>query len=348
MVFIGFEFCRAQLQLFSGHGRRVQYFVCGYSWAVRSVGQLSVKPFETQRGTLVSKKKDLKKLLKRPDAFQTSVASGLERAFQYKGVIFTVIGAAVIGTIAIAGYERYKANQTNVRINELGKIESAFQQETDALNVERNKIREEVGKLSEPSADGKEPKLTAAQTQKKVELQKKLTSMVPDHSRTLGKYRDYYAKYKAYPEGWMAGMRAAGILIDGKQFGDAKDLLSEILQHSSDSLFYQINGRMLYINVLDELNELDPALAEVESLLREINKIDKMAQAAKKSRKDDKAQDFLNPADNLKPQVLLTKGRLLARKGDKESAQKVFSDIVENHKETDEARQAMSYKALTL
>jgi predicted negative regulator of RcsB-dependent stress response len=146
-----------------------------------------------------------------------------------------------------------------------------------------------------------------------------------DHSESLGKYVEFGKKYDDVPEGWLAGMMAAQILAEDGKTADARQVLEGILAKSGDQPFYQTQGRLFLVGLLEEAGEWDKALLELDAL--------------------DKALDKANESE-LKATALLARGRIQMFKDAKEDAKKTFALLLEKHGGSPEAQKARAYQTL--
>ena len=142
-----------------------------------------------------------------------------------------------------------------------------------------------------------------------------------DHTKSIGLFAEYFKKHEATPEGWMAGMTNARLLTEQEKVAEAKPVLENVVKLSKESNFYQTQSRLALIGVLEELSDFDGALAQVDAL--------------------DKTVDA-----DLKPKILLAKGRLQMLKNSNADAKATFNTLIETHGTSPEAQKARSIQSL--
>jgi predicted negative regulator of RcsB-dependent stress response len=236
-----------------------------------------------------------------------------------------VIGVVALVAAAIFGWSFYKEKQTDGRQQELAKIEEEYSAENKKAEDAKGVIRAEITKLETPEATpiDKAPKKAAdpkVEAQKK-DLEAKVAAIKADHSASLEKFKKFQATYPNVPEGWLAGMRAVSIYSENKNYQDAAALLKQVVDKAKDEPFYQIQGRLVLINLYEELKNYDGALKEVDVL----------------STLKDKSME---------PQVLLIRGRILLGKNSKEEAAKSLDKLIADYAESPEAQKARGLKTL--
>ncbi len=265
--------------------------------------------------------KKTEKLLKRPDAFQSSVMKGINwfRAERQR-VVFVAVPVVLI-LILGAGFQYYRLNQSEARKNKLGEISKVFAKEEKDLAKKKAQIREDLRKLEASSKDPKAAEAagsnTAAIAAKKLELQ----ALTEDHQGSLAKYEQFFQANVRNSEGWRAGMAAVGILIKDKKLESASVILKSILDNAMGIDFYQVQARLMYVAILEDLKKFDEAIAQLNI-----------------------AQPLA--AEDLQPRILLTKARLEIQVGKKDEAQKTLDALIADHASSPEARQAIGIKAL--
>ena len=94
-----------------------------------------------------------------------------------------------------------------------------------------------------------------------------------------------------------------------------------ILMRSKEYGFYQIQCRLILVNILEEKKEYDKALAQIENLEKIVS-------------------------EDLIPKVLFAKGRILHAKKKQDEALSIFDSIIKEYSTSPEADKARSAKAL--
>lgn len=267
--------------------------------------------------------KNLRKSLKGPDKFQKSVSGSLSWLYKHRVLIGSLTGIMLVIMFALIGYQFYYESQADKRGHALAKVEKVYQDETQEIDKQRQAINKEISQLRK-DLEKKENGSKKNQIEEKITaLEKQQKELKADHSESLKQFESFFEKYKNYPEGWVAGMRAVSILLGQANYAQARDTLTKILSKSKDSRFYQLQGRLVLVNVLEEMKEYDQALTHTEILLKQAS-------------------------EELKPKVLLAKSRILMQKNDREQARSTLDELISKHSESPEARKAQNMKSLLL
>lgn len=284
--------------------------------------------------------KEQAKALKGPDAFQMRVMQAMDWLMKNLRLILLALAPVVVVLIAALAWQYYNKVRKNSRLEELGAVQVVFDEELKkasdaqmALSKQIDEIDKKIAAATPPPAateatpDGApaapktetpvDPKLKAD----KDALEKKLTAIKPDHSGSVDKFKAFFDKYPQTPEGWMAAMTAARIFADQGKIAEARPVLETVLANSRGNGFYQAQARLSLIGMLEESADYDKALAEIEQL--------------------DKVVD-----QEMKPRVLLAKGRLQWLKNDKDAANATFKALIEAHAASPEAQKARAIQAL--
>lgn len=275
----------------------------------------------------MSNYKEQKKAMKQPDEFQKKGILFLDWLMKNSSKVVLVLIPVALIFIGSSVYNYIQEGRRDARLEELGKVQVVFEAEQRSAFKQREEISKQIdaieAKLNPPAAAGAQPapvadpKLTA----EKEALEKKMDAIQADHSVSTGQFLEFFKKYEQTPEGWMAGMTAARLLAEQKKVAEARPIIESVISNSKDSSFYQIQGRLSLVGILEELGDFDAALAQVDSL-------EKIADA------------------DLKPKVLLAKGRLQMLKNSKDDAKATFNSLIEAHGATPEAQKARSIQSL--
>jgi tetratricopeptide (TPR) repeat protein len=272
----------------------------------------------------MSEKVDRKRL-KAPDAFQVKMMKGIGYVMRRKNIVVGVIGA-IIAAFAIGyGATTFFGKQSDDRRIELTKIDEVYTSELQKVATQK----EELGKkLTETETNLAKTDIKPEEKQKleadKTKLEADMEAIKPSHDESSKKYLEFYKKYPKAPEGWAAGLRYVGNNLkngDKSKSDENLKIVKDIVENSKSSTLYQTQGRLLIINALEDQGKYDEALAETDAFLKVAS-------------------------DNLKPRVLLTKGRLLAMAKKKEEANKTFDDVIKDHGDSPEAQKAKAFKTL--
>ena len=279
--------------------------------------------------------KEHKKALKQPDQFQAKGMMFLDWVMKNTNKLIMVAVPVVLVFVASAGYKYVQEQRRDKRLEELGKVQVVYEEEQRVAFKQRQDIAkqvEEIDKKLNPAADPAAPAdpakpAPAAATPdpklvlEKTVLEKKMEDIKADHTKSIGLFAEYFKKHEGTPEGWMAGMTNARLLTEQEKIAEAKPVLETVVKVSKDSNFYQTQSRLALVGVLEELGDFDGALAQVDAL-------DKSVEA------------------DLKPKILLAKGRLQMLKNANADAKATFNTLIETHGTSPEAQKARSIQSL--
>jgi predicted negative regulator of RcsB-dependent stress response len=288
-----------------------------------------------------SERKVLEKQLKEPDRLQVQLTQLLAWIIKNARALVLFVGlpvAAVVGLVF--GWQAYQGQKKHGRETELGGVQVVYEAENKTATDKRQELQTKIADLDAkiqkasapaPAAAPKEgepaaaPAPAAAPDPKlladKAALEKERDAVKADHTESAKQFMAFYEKYPTTPEGWVAGMTAARIAMEKEKYADARPTLEAILAQSKAYPFYQVQTRLVLMGLLEELGDYDKALAETEAL--------------------EKAVDT-----ELKPRVLLARGRIQLLKNAKDDAKKTFGTLIETHGSTPEAQKARSLQAL--
>lgn len=262
------------------------------------------------------------KELKAPDQFQTRMLHVIYMLDRYKIHLILVAVAVVLVVGGWFGFVHYQDTQAEKRLSALAEVEDVFAKEAEVVDGKQAEISKKISELELVAKKGqKDAKLDPQTEKKKAELEKEMAAIKPNHEKSLKEYQAFYEKFKNEKEGWVAGLKAASILIDMKKFEPARDLVAKIMKSSLKNPFYQVQTRMLYISIQEELGDYKSAISEADVLLGLVG-------------------------DEEKPKVLLMKGRLQYFNGAKEDASSTFATIIEKHASSPEAKTAQAMQNL--
>lgn len=276
--------------------------------------------------------KEQKKAMKQPDEFQKKGILFLDWLMKNTNKLIYVAVPVVLVFAASAAYKYIQEERRNDRLEELGKVQVIYEAEQRAAFKQRQDIAKQIEdiekKLNPAPAAGADPAKPApapAQDPKliaeKETLEKKMEDIQADHQQSTAKFLEFFKKYENTPEGWMAGMTAARLLAEQKKVAEARPVLETVIDKSKDSRFYQTQARLSLIGILEELGDFDAAMTHVDSLEKTVD------------------------AD-LKPKILLAKGRLQMLKNAKDDAKATFNSLIESHGASPEAQKARSIQSL--
>jgi len=265
-----------------------------------------------------SERKEHIKSLKGPDQFQVQVMSLMDHMVKYRKALIALVVPLVLIGIGAYGFKSFKSKQQNARLEELGKVQVTFDAEQRTADDGRTVFQKQLEAVEAKLEKNKDD--SAAKTEKE-NLEKQMAAIEADHAKSMAEYQEFAKKYPATPEGWMAGMTVAKMLLDKEKVAEARTTLEDVLKQSGESPFYQTQARLTLASVLEEQGDFDGALAQVDAL--------------------DKDAD-----PEMKPRLLLTRGRIQMLKNAGEDAKKTFATLIENHGASPEAQKARSMQAL--
>lgn len=260
--------------------------------------------------------KKTEKLLKRPDAFQIyffETWDWLKK--QKKSLMFTFVPVALI-LVGAASYQFYKRRMEVQRKHQLAVIEKAYLNEEKEFFKKKNKIFSEIETLEKIAKDQKVDNKTIVEMRRK-----ELSEIKVDHAKSKADYLAFFNSNEKKVEGWRAGMFASKLLVQDKKLDEAASILGKILHHSIGIDFYQVQVRLMYIAILEDLKKFDESLAESDKLIA------------------------LAPTD-MHPRVYLNKARIQMEAGKKEDALKTLELLITKYSGTSESRQALVMKVL--
>ena len=271
------------------------------------------------------------KELKGPDQFQLTMFHVIEWARKHTREIAYVVVPILVIILGGLTWQYVQNSRSEARRNALALIDIDYHKELEAVEKQREELRKDLMKLDETKpadakADAKKDdkkkadKDPAALAQRKV-IEDKIKALQPDHQKSMEKYKAYANSNKDNPEGWVAGLRAASILLDMNKADEARPLLADIISRSTKSKLHQIQARLLAMAMNEDAGKFEDALKDAEAL-------EAIA------------------GDDLKPQVLLAKGRIQMLKKDSEAAKATFNQLVEKFGTSPEAQKARTIRAI--
>jgi|GEM_PF-906347 len=277
------------------------------------------------------------KKIKGPDAFQLRLISlfdwGMKNRKMVGLMLLPLVGVVVVGF----AWQWYSGYRTDKRLDSLAAVEDVYMQELFDSGKKREEIQKKIDALPltppvPAAADPKAPKSADEKTAAKpaenpqIIAQRKLLEVErdgikPDHSKSLEQFKKYFEGHKGTAEGWLAGMRAVTILIEQQKESEARPIVEAVAKESITAPIFQIQSRMILIGLNEDAGNFDAALKDAEVLIGLAD-------------------------DELKPKVLLAKGRIQLLKEAKADAKATLDDLIVKHANTPEAQKARSMLAL--
>ena len=254
--------------------------------------------------------------LKRPDVFQVQgfkLLSWIESNTKLLGLIIAPI---VILVGAFVTWNHFSQSNAERLRDELSTIDSIYEKEEEGVSKQREAIQKEMQDLIKTvkgNSKELEPKFK--------ELQEKMSLIKADHSQSQIKYAEFSNVHMDKAVGWRAGLEAANILVDKKDYVKATELLKNVIGRAQLPV-YQIQGRLYYASLLEETGKAEDAIMEIDKALA------------------------LKPHDDIAASALVSKGRILQDVGKKEDALKAFDEVLSKYGETPDAEKARVARSL--
>lgn len=248
--------------------------------------------------------------LKKPDVFQVQGIKLLSWIDSNTKLLMMIIAPVVLLIGAFFVWNHFSQSQAERLRDELSKIDALYQKEEEGVSKQREAIQNEMQELIKTvkgNSKDLEPKFK--------ELQEKMSLIKADHSQSQQKYAEFSSAHMDKAVGWRAGLEAASILVEKKEYVKATELLKTVISRAHLPV-YQIQGRLFYASLLEETGKSEDALTEIDKALA------------------------LKPSDDIAASALVTKGRILQEFGKKEEAVKAFDEVLSKYAETAEAEKA--------
>jgi hypothetical protein len=279
------------------------------------------------------------KKIKGPDAFQVRLISMFDWGLKNRNMVGLMLLPLVGVVVAGFGWQWYSGYRMDLRLDSLAVVEDVYTQELFEAGKKREEIQKKIdglaatatpeapkaadakaGKPGEVSAPAKPVENPQLAVQRKI-LEIERDGIKPDHSKSLEQFKKYFEGHKDTAEGWMAGMRAVSILLEQQKEADARPIVESVAKDSITSPIFQIQSRMILIGLNEDAGNFDAALKDAEVLIGLAD-------------------------EELKPKVLLAKGRIQMLKDAKTEAKATLDDLIVKHANTPEAQKARSMLAL--
>ena len=265
------------------------------------------------------------------DHFQAFMVRVLE--WLIKNLRYILYGLAPIVGVLVVGliWQYFAGRQSDQRMDILGKIEVGFNSERQVIDKQKEAFKKQADQLEEAAkkaagikagdAAAVKFELDADTKAKKLALEKLATDLKPDHSKSLAAFIDFSKTYPKTVEGWNSALRAAAILSESQKIDEAIPLVQQIADAATKDMFYLTQSRLFLAGLFEEKGDYDKALAEIGAVES-------------------------TASEDLKPSLLLSKGRLQLLKNAKEEARATFGIIIDKYASSNEAQKARSPKGL--
>ncbi len=236
-------------------------------------------------------------------------------------VIFALIGLGVI-FVGFLMFAIFGAKKSTMSGNQLSEADMIYQKELEQSGVLREEAQQQLTELSGQitTLQAKKDDPQAANQLKELELKrevlfKSVSEIKSNHSESLKKYSDFFEKNKNEMTGKRAGIMAASLNLENKNYAAADKILQELVQQSKASSFYGWRARLMLAGVMEEEGKFDSALGTVDELIK-------------------------FAPEELKPIALLEKGRLNVLSKNSEGAKLSFDQLIKEFPESEQAKTA--------
>jgi len=275
------------------------------------------------------------KELRRPDLFQQQMLKLLSWADKNLKLLILAIVPIVLIIAGFYTWNYFGQRAAEKQLDELSKIDLVYNQEEESVSSQRESVQKEMeflmqadvlAKAATTKAEGNskaksDPKSEKAKEEKLRDLQEKLKAIKADHSGSLLKFEEYAKNNMGNPAGWRAGLTAATILVERKEFEKAASMLGPLLDNAKSSV-YQVHGRIYLSSILEETGKSDDAVVQLDKALAQ------------------------KPQSEVAARVLFSKARILNQSGKTEDASKIFDEVVTNYGTTPEAEKARAARSM--
>ncbi|MBC61247.1 MAG: hypothetical protein CMP11_02225 [Zetaproteobacteria bacterium] len=284
--------------------------------------------------------------LKAPDLLQIKAYAFGEWVQKNRKIVGLIGGALVVSVVSVLSWRYHLSNERHDRAIALSEIDqlytsedlavedkrNALMSEFTELNKEKKKLNEDLSELNSNDKKNDQLKQKIQKKTKELEgLDKKSADLIEkaqllkaDHTISQEKYFNFFSEHTKYPQAWRAGLKAASLLAESKEYTKAVEVLTRILEKApQEDLFYQFQVRLFYINLLEEQSRYEEAFSETDKLLS-LTTLD----------------------ESQKSKALFKKGRLFMHSGNSKDAVLVFDQILNDYSLSAEAQQARAFKAL--
>jgi predicted negative regulator of RcsB-dependent stress response len=266
--------------------------------------------------------KQLEKSLKRPDSFQDQILKSIQFVTNNRRMVMLMFSPVV--AVAVIGYSvfSYMNHKSAGRRAELASLFALQATEQTNLGKQRESMQKDIDTLrsTKPGADGKKAELSGEVLAKVALLEKQMADLNPDTSASTAAFKKFYDNNTSSAEGWTAGLVWASRQLQDNKTADARPVIEAIAKSSTSNILFQRTSRFMLVGIMEDAGEFDAAIKECDVL----------ASLA---------------TDEVKPAVLLTKGRLQYFKKSYTEARAVLNEIVDKYASSPEATKARSLMA---
>ncbi|MBP9707816.1 MAG: hypothetical protein KBD78_09230 [Oligoflexales bacterium] len=282
----------------------------------------------------MKKPKSLAKEVRSPDVVQLELIHVLDWMLRYKVYLISLLFVIIAGVGGFFAYGEWQSSKELKLAEEVAKIDAIQQKEIESADKLKEPLRLQLEIIekqltSEPDNDlakatNKKPLTDAEKNSleaKSKDLEQQIEKIKPDYSASLAAYTKFFNLHEKEKAGWLSGFKAMAILLEQDKKTEAKELLNRINALSLGSSFYQTQGRLNLIGILEDESKFKEALLEIDSLIKTAPK-------------------------ELQPYVLMVKARIEYSMNDFKAVEASIQKILSEHPESQEARQAKSLRVL--
>lgn len=275
------------------------------------------------------------KELRRPDLFQQQMIKLLSWVEKNIKTLLLLLAPLLLIVVAFFTWNYVGERNAETQRNELSSIDLLYDNEEEGVSKQREEVQKQIEQLmqsnpaalnpamlGEKTAKAKiDPKAEKEKEAKIKDLEEKYRAIKADHSVSLAKFEEYSRKNSNHPTGWRAGLKAATILVEQKEYVKAIDLLTPVLEKAQNPV-YQVQGRIYLASLLEETSKVDEAISQLDKVLAQ------------------------KPQSEVASKVLFTKARMLSQTGKAEEASRVFDEVVNSYASTPEAEKARAARSM--
>ena len=227
----------------------------------------------------------------------------------YKIFLMVFIPLVLLG-IGLFGWNLQKSIKTTKLRSQLAEIDYIKQKIDQQTQKVLNQYQKEFLEISDDQKD--------LAKQKRLEILQKIKTYQPDYSQVLSQYIDFSNANKNTLAGSSAAFKASNILIKQKDYSKAFELLDQVYKSPPSARFFQIPGRIVFINLLEDLSKFDQAIEQINLAL-----------------------NFKDLDPEIQSKLLFSKFRLAKLSDDLDSYHQTIDKLVQNHPRSDYTKTAL-------
>ena len=129
-----------------------------------------------------------------------------------------------------------------------------------------NAYQEEYLATDSDDEDQDETKKALSQ-KKRDEILQKIKDYQPDFSSVIAKYIEFYEKNSKFTTGATSAIKAVSLLHKQKEYQKAHELIKKIYLSPPNTRFFQVQGRILYAELLERMEKYKEALIQIDKIL---------------------------------------------------------------------------------